>query len=560
MSDQLVVKLEEQNSRRHQLEQLDLEALPNELILQIFGYFNAYDVFKSFYSLNVRLNSLLHATHLHIDLINVTKAVHNYHQQVIISTSNSNQMITAKLQDISDRIKISDSLVAINLQSLTIDDLTLKNIGYVRSILLKLKHLTYLSLTSSPDCISTDLTDKLMETIFTDSEMSRSLKSCKLSLADPIRFRDNVTTNARASAIEYLSFCQWCDIYQLTSLLKRVPKIKSLTVYLCGDFEDTDLALSPLSENLISFQAEIYRVPFDDIQLLLINKLSPKLEYLKLFTMNRLEYMDGKKWEQFLSFYFPILKQFQLSCTVNDVKTPPNLTEIAQSFRTKYYLEHKWYYVFDYDKEELSMYPTLATTDDPQILNHTFQNIKILDLALYDNPTALTKRCYPNVHTLSFSSKLSSSVNVSPALIDDILNTISVANLKTLRFQDGEIYPRMMLELIKFTPNLSTLEIFHKVLLNITDNLTDENICLCLQKSIKNLKLIFDSTLPSTDDLRLLLEKISKNLSILTLVSTVSGQEFTTDFVEQLITENIIDGNVIDYEFVDNNRDLCFYF
>ncbi|CAF1515113.1 unnamed protein product, partial [Didymodactylos carnosus] len=560
MSDQLVVKLEEQNSRRHQLEQLDLEALPNELILQIFGYFNAYDVFKSFYSLNVRLNSLLHATHLHIDLINVTKAVHNYHQQVIMpTTSKSNQMITAKLQDISDRIKISDSLVAINLQSLTIDGLTIKNIDYVRSILLKLKHLIYLSLTSSPDCIRTNLTDKLRETIFTDSEMSRSLKSCKLSLAYPIHFRDNVTTNARASAIEYLSFCQWCDIYQLTSLLKRVPKIKSLTVYLCGDFEDTDLALSPLSENLISFRAEIVRVSFADIQLLLINRLSPKLEYLKILTVDRLEYMDGKKWEQFLSFYFPILKQFQLSCTVNDVKTPPNLTEIAQSFRTKYYLEHKWYYVFDYDKEELSMYPvgttfenfvttgydiqTLATTDDPQILNHTFQNIKILDLALYDNPTALTKRCYPNVHTLSFSSKLSSSVNVSPALIDDILNTISVANLKTLRFQDGEIYPRMMLELIKFTPNLSTLEIFHKVLLNITDNLTDENICVCLQKSIKNLKLIFDSTLPSTDDLRLLLQKISQNLSILTLVPTASGQKFTIDFVEQLITENIIDGN-----------------
>ncbi|CAF3166970.1 unnamed protein product, partial [Rotaria sp. Silwood2] len=45
-----------------------LEQLPNELLIDLFQYFDARDLFQSFYNLNFRLNTLIKSFH-HLHLI-----------------------------------------------------------------------------------------------------------------------------------------------------------------------------------------------------------------------------------------------------------------------------------------------------------------------------------------------------------------------------------------------------------------------------------------------------------------------------------------------------------
>ncbi|CAF4820729.1 unnamed protein product, partial [Rotaria sp. Silwood2] len=80
------------------------EVLSNELILMIFEYLNAYDLFESFYNLNRRFNNLFHSIPLyHIDLNNIEgKATLDYYQHSVIPKIQYQQNEPAIVLDMND--------------------------------------------------------------------------------------------------------------------------------------------------------------------------------------------------------------------------------------------------------------------------------------------------------------------------------------------------------------------------------------------------------------------------------------------------------------------------
>ena len=74
------------------------EDLSNDLVLEIFEYFHALDLFRAFPSLNNRLSSLLLLTQLHV----VISKVHSHHQIKFLSshlTHHAHQVISLSLED-----------------------------------------------------------------------------------------------------------------------------------------------------------------------------------------------------------------------------------------------------------------------------------------------------------------------------------------------------------------------------------------------------------------------------------------------------------------------------
>jgi hypothetical protein len=75
-----------------------LEDFSNEIILEIFDYLHALDIFMAFSSLNKRISSILHSTQLHV----VVSKTHCRHQVEILSshlTHHAHQVVSLSLPD-----------------------------------------------------------------------------------------------------------------------------------------------------------------------------------------------------------------------------------------------------------------------------------------------------------------------------------------------------------------------------------------------------------------------------------------------------------------------------
>ncbi|CAF3084187.1 unnamed protein product, partial [Rotaria sp. Silwood2] len=455
------------------------EVLPNELILMIFEYLKAYDLFQSFYNLNRRFNNLFHSIPLyHIDLNNIEgKATLDYYQHSVIPKIQYQQNEPAIVFDMNDDrchcMRILNQLKLMNLKSLRIKNLNADNGIYLLSILPMFKQLAFLCIQSK-----VDLNLKQFLQIITMT----SLKQFQLLFLNYYYpSYGSIESQITLSNIEYLCIYRYFRITQLQELLRYLPKLKKLFIYIrsSGCSTSVNNNLHQFVPNLNDLQLFVQDLDFDELQLLL-RPLSQQLKRLAISCWSY-EYSDGQKWENFLKSFL-LLKHFHLDITLSTL--PPytiNMKQILSTFETNFFFDSHWYFAIDYNpnadiKFVLYSLPwpikyfhtilynieTLSTITrmDP---NYSTKNVQNLYIQLYNqvsNSTTMVnkndgQRYYSNVESLILINRLSNDIDRSSKIIDDLCHTIDLTKIKSLKFDNFDhIQSSSIINIMNFIPNL----------------------------------------------------------------------------------------------------------
>lgn len=206
-----------------------LEDMPNELLWFTFEYLPAIDLFRAFYSLNERFNTILRLVHYRFNLLYINQNQYKYFQDIVLPNIKYNRVESLHIDDIANRICSINQYRS--LRSLTIHDLHTENIDYLaNNVLFELTQLKYLRLHSEFTLSDSDV-NALTKVIF--SEQMPSLIYCNLSFQDFGRMTFNhLNAKNKTSSLKTLVINQWCRLRDFIQLLHFIPNIQHLTVRL----------------------------------------------------------------------------------------------------------------------------------------------------------------------------------------------------------------------------------------------------------------------------------------------------------------------------------------
>jgi hypothetical protein len=325
---------------------MQFESLANELLLDIFEFFDAGFLIQAFIGLNSRFNQLLyyHFRFHQLSLQSLSKetSIHIFdkHLPLIIDQVISLRLSNDETPDLPECL-LSHGFTLnrfIRLQSLS-----LYNIHYVDT-LQKIIHqcrslpsLTHLNIIKSDDRGKQDNIFDLLNTIWSFSKLIH----CNLNgiQTDEISLRNISRTS---SCIEYLSIENIpCNLNCLSHIFKYTPRLQRFCTTLYSYSADDHMTVSnPIMKSI----KLVFGGSFDSIKKLMQN--IPNLSHLTVMTSK--VYMDGNAWEQLISSYLPKLKVFQLKMEIEFRERNDDMEEILDelltSFQTSFWLvKHQWY-------------------------------------------------------------------------------------------------------------------------------------------------------------------------------------------------------------------------
>ena len=304
------------------------ESLPNEILLIIFEYINARDLYRSFYSLNYRINDTLQSlNHLYL-LLGCIRFRHDIHDHLFASRVETIVVQRSRLFD--------DFSSFINIRNLIFLD---GSEGDISSIMSRLPTIEYLSIQikENPSRLN-----EIYEGIFSN-EFPR-LKSCVLNKLQSI---DSIQQWKTSPAIQSLRIHS-DQSHIFTPLLNACPNLHSLK-----------LSIPSISSSIESPQIHIHlkcltlcitsiNWPENSFLKMLFHFI-PHLERLSIERMMEncagVHRLEKKDWlAEIIVDYLPCLKSFQLILNICDKQQWENID--MKSLETRFANAHLYRYQF----------------------------------------------------------------------------------------------------------------------------------------------------------------------------------------------------------------------
>ncbi|CAF1222734.1 unnamed protein product [Rotaria sordida] len=476
------------------------EHLPNELVLDIFTYLDSYDLFVSLFNLNIRLNTLIYAQPLSINLGNsLSKYLLDRYYQSVLSPAR-NQIHTLKLSDTYERMSNflkNDNQIQIDFETRKfilsqVKSLILCNpkTTSLNRVLKYVSNIEHICISIGQQTQSTSNYQGLFKSLF----KMKSLKRLCLDLYDALIIDDDIDASISLTDMTLTS----CYIQDLAQLLRRMPNIRKLhiTCYnrrnsLTNDDDNFDYSLIDGLGDYVPFltdlKLKVMFISFEKIEVFL-QQLS-QLTKLTFSSITLEKYSNGLTWERIINNYLPNLEKFSLFLDETYIfeDTLVDLNEIIQSFNSSFW--HRWpvvieYYVEATDKKCLILY-TLPIQEsnlrtylygleirknideyNQNIEKSYYNKLNQLNFIFHENPSSrnlLPTRIYSNLETFTFSFEL---INPTSYEIDSILinfqqvfSTSVLSKIERIYFYD-RIYPtNFVSKLLNLLPNIVALHI-----------------------------------------------------------------------------------------------------
>ncbi|CAF0955575.1 unnamed protein product [Didymodactylos carnosus] len=356
------------------------------------------------------------------------------------------KVISLKLHDIQVKLFTSyfDFEQFTLLQSLTLNTIRLNEMEkYILPKLSTLSNMQHLAIFDHSNTLE-KLEVCIHQVIFRLPKLIRChLPYCRLSASS-----SSCVTNIKYLTIYFHSYNDLIQLFHISS-------VEYLNVYVCRDILTIDMILpsNPFQSKLRYLKIKVSHIEFDLIESLLLNLGC--LEYLS-FSASNLEYIDGRRWEYILSNYLPNLKKFQIDVGYRVLPKSflDNIIGIFTTFQTQYWLEHQWYFVFDfcpmekyfrfysapykskcYDTEMKKFQSKMPQVNgiydkvnDLKItMSETMLDVKHLINTIGDNYWTSTVQLFQNVQTLTLLSAEVVERNCSSSA-----NNLAIVNLNQL--------------------------------------------------------------------------------------------------------------------------------
>jgi hypothetical protein len=329
---------------------MNLESLPNELLIDLFDYFSSDYLLHAFHDLNSRFNALLldHFRTHGLDLRSISKHAFNTicrHLSFI-----TNQITSLYLSEKDDTPGQMDAFYAhgftlrrfVHLQSLSLYHFRSQNV--MNKILLDLLYLSNIShLTFEECCFTSD--EANASNFVTIIWNLPKLTYCYLKIQFQPQIYFPIPT-VISSSIEYLSIYDIePEFNQMIHLLEKTPHLQHISLDFHFNFSDefqssTITSIATLNVSFFSIEYHILANFFQNM---------PNLNRLKIDLPDM--YIDGKTWEQIIETYLPKLESFQFRMNDElDSNQEQQIDEILNLFRTPFWLnKHQWFVRCDWN-------------------------------------------------------------------------------------------------------------------------------------------------------------------------------------------------------------------
>ena len=327
---------------------MKLESLPNEILLDVFSYFNGTDLLRAFYGLNIRLNLLL------------SKQFYSYSFQFnYVSKRHFDQICQQHLPLIANRVvnlQLSNSRETpeqmnlfftyipslksfIYLQSLTI--FNLQSYQILVKLLDECRHLSNLTRLRFYSCTFRD--DSVNCQWIIDQIWSLpKLVSCHLYMSRRGENHFYVPT-IQSRSLEHISLflhdLQWNDLNQL---IESTPNLKSIStsVKYSSDHSHAESVLRILTKCTL-YLVDVSIVPT-------MNIAFPSMSGLRSLDVYMWDgLISGCLWERIIRHSLPQLKIFHLTMEkifFHEENLEEKVDELFNTFGTSFWIdEHQWF-------------------------------------------------------------------------------------------------------------------------------------------------------------------------------------------------------------------------
>ncbi|CAF1200181.1 unnamed protein product [Rotaria sordida] len=390
---------------------VQLESLANELLLDLFEFFDTTHLLQAFIGLNSRFNKLL-----------------NYHFQV--HQLNLKSLSKEIFDNISEKLLplIIDQVISLRLSSdetpglpelllsrgftlnrfICLQSLSLYRINHFDTLYKiiyqcrYLPHLTHLNIVKYDDEERQENIVDLLNNIWSLS----TLTHCNLNGLQTNEIR-LLNISIISSSIEYLSIENIpCNLNCLSHLFKFTPRLQQFCTTLYSYSRNDHLTnIMPSIESIkLYFGGSIQSM----------NNLLENMPNLSRLIITTLQvYLDGNIWEQLISTYLPKLKRFHLKMELefreNNNTIEETIDELLSSFRTPFWLqEHQWYVRCHWNPSDPYKWITLYT------LPYSFDTFD------YSNKSCTKSTCYDEQQYWSYDHvKIYGHGNVENTLLDN---------------------------------------------------------------------------------------------------------------------------------------------
>jgi hypothetical protein len=524
---------------------LTFEILPNEMLIEVFEYLNAVDIFYSFDQLNSRFNKLIRSIPLHLNLQYVRKSIFDrFCTKMLSNPEIKNQIISLKLsnQDTCSQIDTFVSLFSLdefsNLQSLILDRVPYNENGKkIHSMLFLIPNLcSFHSINYTYQLLSSKLRSLSLLNLF--PYLNDDYQICSII---------NLT----------ISRCSLNELYKLFSCTPQLKYLHIHNIYIPFEWHNNTDSIRGLAINLQNLTIDNLQETFEHFKIFL--KQIPNLQILTIFSEDE-TMIDAYGWHNLITTSLPYLKTFNFKFTHHFENNNNIIIDKFKQFQNSFWPSIEYvldsYLAFIYTTPYMLDSYTL-TSDANRYFNKlmnsskTFNNVRKLIL----HQKSIREKCeyyFSNVESLTLKFLCEKDVELLKMIVN-------LKNLKHLNIS-SKCKTDILLEILKQSPQLSSLTI-NPLMLLIAFN--DDELCRYLNRMIKNLDIYikhdatsneFDTTekfcqvfsnlerlkcnIQLLDDLLFLLNNLPE-LSFLNVVVSLTDENFIDQFKDKALNSNV---------------------
>ncbi|CAF0997453.1 unnamed protein product [Adineta steineri] len=330
------------------------EDLSNEIIYEIFEYFDIQYIYETFSNLNQRFANLIINSNLPIK-INISSMskpnFERYYKDIIIPYRQRIKSLRITNIFAADIILTSQD----NISKLTrLETLILTNVS--SSYLRNLQYLIYLpklsSLTIIRDAYSNTDQAEVYQKIF-QLPFLKYFNVLFGRFSTPVVSSLPVATN-RYSLIEHLVIKNYIELDTLYVILSYVPQIRHLSIpFLLRSVKRQNITFSITLNNLSYICLKLAQLDFHDFELL-AKDLFHNLQVLRLYVSAGITYLDADRWQNLILSHIPNLAIFDFQCIwfgtpeKNMMSTYENL---IKNFTSSFWIQRQWFFSTQYPRK-----------------------------------------------------------------------------------------------------------------------------------------------------------------------------------------------------------------
>ena len=422
--------------------------MSNELLYEIFGYLDGYDIHRAFFNLNIRFRRLITCSLLPLKINLCAKSqtsVEYLCRNVIIPNKHRIRSIHLKNELLIDTFLanciISSSFY--HLESIVFNEISNDTLRIPLLRLRTLPHLFSLTIYLKKDS-SYDL-NQIYQVIF----HLPILKYNKLSLVNANT--SNIIVPPIVSGIEYLIIDHHCSLDQLITILQYTPQLRRLQCkYLKHSHNNRESKDKLILSHLSYISITNCCLRFDDFETF-ITQISSQLEVLRITTYWDMTYLHADRWEQLILQHMPHLYRFDF----NHHQRHDNNYEyidfsvLISRFISQFWVERQWLV-------ELTIIRS------------------VLICTIRPHRTSMDHQKYPTIKTIVNQNSNENSIQTVPiqltiadfcsaswyqSIIDQINPIFSVIRFTRMHINCNEMFTGTLIKLVQLLPNLDSLKL-----------------------------------------------------------------------------------------------------